>query len=87
MRTEQTAAPVSGTVIEFDSDTGLGLVAAQPNSGGEPADPVRFHCVSILDGSRLVEVGQTVRYRLALRLGRLEALGLEVVTPDPGDRG
>jgi hypothetical protein len=70
-------AAFKGTVIEFDAQTGLGLVQADQRPGATVAVGVPFHCVSILDGSRSLAVGAVVRYRLGLRLGRFEALDIE----------
>ena len=56
---------LSGRVDAFDVEAGLGRV-----------DGLGFHCVSIVGGTRRVEVGARVSYRVALRLGRPEAVDL-----------
>ena len=59
---------ITGTVAEFDEHRGWGTVRA--DSGGEHF----FHCTAIADGSRAIDPGATVRYRIvAGRLGRWEA--------------
>ena len=58
---------IYGTVLSFDDGMGLGEVQA--------ADGTRlyFHCVELSDGTRLVQVGATVRFRVSAKLGRYEA--------------
>lgn len=48
----------SGTVVEFDERTGLGVV--ESTEGGR----LVFHCTQITDGSRRIEIGTTVRYEV-----------------------
>lgn len=62
-----TAAAQSGTVTAFDGSSGLGQIMAQ---GGAV---VPFHCVSIADGSRTIEVGVAVAFSFLAKLGRYEA--------------
>jgi len=62
------ASSRDGVVAEFDERRGIGLVVG--------SDGVRhgFHCTAILDGSRAIGVGTTVRYCLRIGpLGREEA--------------
>jgi cold shock CspA family protein len=61
-------AELTGRVGEFDADAGLGRVEAD----GGASYP--FHCVAIADGTRQIEVGTRVRFRVAAGLpGRWEA--------------
>lgn len=74
------ASPVlrPGTVTAFDEPAGLGTL--RDDDGTE----VPFHCVAIADGTRTIEVGAAVTYRLVPRhLGRWEADELRPRTP-PG---
>ena len=65
---EAGSGPRRGVVTEFDGDRGLGTVT------GEDGLALPFHCTSLLDGSRFVEVGTAVAYEVAPgHLGRLEA--------------
>ena len=57
-----------GEVRAFDEHVGLGQI------GADAAEMVGFHCIAIADGSRRIEVGTAVRYRLVPGLhGRWEA--------------
>jgi cold shock CspA family protein len=57
----------TGTVAEFDESRGLGTIDA-----GEDRYP--FHCTSLLDGTRTVQVGTEVSFEVvAGPLGRWEA--------------
>ena len=57
-----------GVVVSFDDPRGLGVVRS--DAGVEHP----FHCTAIADGSRSIEVGTAVTYRVAPgRLGRWEA--------------
>jgi len=59
---------LTGTVVAFDEHVGLGVVAVD---GGQP---IPFHCIVVDDGSRSVEVGQTVLLRVgASYRGTVEA--------------
>ena len=65
----------SGVVVEFDDPRGIGTVAADDGS----THP--FHCTAIADGSRTIQVGTRVTWRIeAGRLGRWEAVA---ITPEP----
>jgi cold shock CspA family protein len=55
------------TVTAFDDHVGVGRVVTE--SGSEHS----FHCVSIADGSRTIDVGRVVEVDLVARLGRWEA--------------
>ena len=63
----------TGIVSEFDEARGLGFVTSSSGSRWP------FHCVSISDGSRTVEVGRSVRFRVEFRVLRLEAVGIEKI--------
>ena len=47
-------SPVKGTIREFDSQRGIGALKSENN------EEFAFHCVSISDGSRHIEVGSEV---------------------------
>ena len=59
-----------GVVTAFDPAVGLGVVTAD-DGARRP-----FHCVEIADGSRLIEVGQSVEFELLPKLGRYEAAAI-----------
>ena len=64
----------TGMVDTFDEARGLGTVRSD---GG---DVLGFHCTAIADGSRTVEAGRRVQFRVAPGLsGRWEATGVEKV--------
>lgn len=61
----------SGEVTEFDDHAGRGTV--RDTAGREWS----FHCTSIADGSRAIEVGTPVSFDVvAAQLGRWEAANL-----------
>jgi cold shock CspA family protein len=61
-------AESAGRVASFDPEVGLGRVV---DDGGRTYP---FHCVAIADGSRHIEPGARVRFRVAAGLpGRWEA--------------
>jgi len=60
---------MTGTVVEFDADVGLGVVATD-------RDRYRFHCIEIADGSRNIAVGTAVTFELLAKLGRYEAANI-----------
>lgn len=67
---------MSGIVAAFDEHVGLGQVRTDEGAG------YGFHCVAIADGSRAVEVGTAVSFRLAAGLhGRWEAVDLRPLAP------
>ncbi len=61
-----------GRVTSFDSDRGLGEIAAD---GGVFA----FHCVSIADGSRNIDTDVPVSFVVLHKLGRHEAADIRPV--------
>jgi cold shock CspA family protein len=64
----------SGVVEEFDEQRGLGTILA------DDGDVLPFHCTAIADGSRAVESGRRVQFRVAPGLsGRWEAIRVEKV--------
>lgn len=57
-----------GVVEHFDEQRGLGTVRSARHG------PLSFHCAAIADGTRTIEVGAPVAFRLvAGELGRFEA--------------
>jgi len=57
----------NGSVTEFDEALGLGVITS------EDGTTFGFHCVSIADGSRTIDVGAPVSFGVLLKLGRREA--------------
>jgi cold shock CspA family protein len=55
-----------GVVTEFDADTGLGTISVGEERFG-------FHCASIADGTRRIDVGAEVTFVVLPKLGRYEA--------------
>jgi cold shock CspA family protein len=73
-----------GVVEEFDEAVGLGSVLDLNDGAVHP-----FHCTAVADGSRTIDRGVEVTYRLvAGRLGRAEASDITAVqvtaSVDPG---
>ncbi|HEX3426295.1 MAG TPA: cold shock domain-containing protein [Acidimicrobiales bacterium] len=65
------AAVRYGVVSDFDEAVGLGTVTA------EDGQRFSFHCTEIADGSRTIDQGTPVEFRVvAGHLGRFEAAGL-----------
>jgi cold shock CspA family protein len=63
--------PRTGTVTAFDDPRGLGEVTADDGT------VLPFHCTSIADGSRTIEVGTAVRFEVRAGLpGRWEAAAI-----------
>lgn len=56
-----------GTVTEFSDARGLGTVV----SGA--GDAFLFHVIEIADGTRSIDVGQSVRFEPLAKFGRLQA--------------
>jgi len=56
-----------GTITEFDSQVGLGVVAT------EDGTRFPFHCIEIADGTREIAVGTDVTFDRLAKLGRYEA--------------
>jgi cold shock CspA family protein len=62
----------AGVVEEFDDRRGLGTIVADDGS------VLPFHCTAIADGSRTVEAGRRVQFRVVPGLsGRWEATQIE----------
>lgn len=62
------ARSLSGTVVAFDGDAGLGTVA------GDDGEAYPFHCTELVDGTRTVDVGAAVVFTVVPGpLGRWEA--------------
>jgi CspA family cold shock protein len=62
---------MNGTVVAFDAEKGYGTVRAQ--DGRE----LFFHCTQLADGSRTVDVGAAVDFRVvAGNSGRYEAVAV-----------
>jgi cold shock CspA family protein len=59
-------------VTAFDEARGLGEVTADDGTV-EGGTVFPFHCVSIADGTRTIQVGATVSFAPLLKLGRREA--------------
>lgn len=57
-----------GIVSSFHADRGIGMILPQRS-----AEELLFHCIEIADGSRQIDEGTPVSYRLGLKLGRPEA--------------
>ena len=65
---------LAGTVVAFDAAAGFGEVRSADGHA------YSFHCTRIADGSRTIEVGTPVHFRVvAAHLGRWEATELVVV--------
>lgn len=64
------AGRLSGRVVAFDREVGLGEITAADGSR------YLFHCIEIADGSRDIPVGQDVTFTLIGKLGRFEAAGI-----------
>jgi cold shock CspA family protein len=62
----------TGTVTAFDQASGLGTIVAEELE-------VPFHCISIADGTRTIEVGAAVQFELLAKLGRYEAADIRPV--------
>lgn len=63
-------AGLTGTVSKFEEHAGLGEIV---DSDGRTWP---FHCVSIADGTRRIDVGAEVRFADGLRVGRHEAVDI-----------
>jgi cold shock CspA family protein len=61
-----------GAVATYDDAAGYGTISEGPEGG--QGSRWWFHCTAIADGSRTIEVGAAVQFRLtAGHLGRYEA--------------
>jgi cold shock CspA family protein len=61
---------LTGVIESFDDAAGLGVVR------GDDGDAWPFHCVSIADGSRTIEVGARVSFDTRFHVARVEAVGI-----------
>ncbi len=64
------SSDIVGTVLEFDEAVGLGLLS-DDNGSRWP-----FHCVSIANGTRVIDVGARVTFRLKFCTVRREAVSI-----------
>lgn len=60
----------TGRVTAFDAHVGLGEITS------DAGHVVAFHCVELADGSRTIDLGVAVEFRLAPKLGRFEAFDI-----------
>jgi cold shock CspA family protein len=73
MQSEELSEELTGTVTAFNDAHGLGEIT-------DSASVVwPFHCVSLEDGSRSIDVGQSVKFRTAFRVVRPEAVAIRSV--------
>ncbi|CAB4665988.1 unannotated protein [freshwater metagenome] len=73
MQSEELSEEHSGVVTAFSDVQGLGEIT-------DVASVVwPFHCVSIADGSRTIEVGRQVVFRAGFRVARPEAVSIRSV--------
>ncbi len=73
MQSEELSEELTGTVTSFNDAHGLGEIT-------DSAFVVwPFHCVSIADGTRTIEVGRTVMFRSGFRVARPEAVSIRSV--------
>jgi hypothetical protein len=63
----------AGQVVAFDAHAGLGDIKDQHGAVWP------FHCVSVSDGSRSVEIGAHVKFTVRFHVRRDEAFDIEVV--------
>jgi hypothetical protein len=63
----------AGQVVAFDAHAGLGEIKDQQGTVWP------FHCVSLSDGSRSVEIGAHVKFTVRFHVMRDEAFDIEVV--------
>ena len=61
---------LSGIVVEFDAERGLGRIDAVDGR------MFPFHCTQIADGTRSIAVGAAVRFDVLAKLGRYEATAI-----------
>ena len=62
-----------GTVTQFDPERGLGTVCA------ENGTDYMFHAIEIADGTRMIDVGQAVRFQPLAKFGQYQACRLRKV--------
>ena len=66
-----TFGSASGTVTEYDSPAGLGVITSEDGA------TYPFHCTQIADGTREIEVGRSVTFVIAAgHQGRFEATAI-----------
>jgi hypothetical protein len=61
---------LTGVVTQFDAFIGLGEVTDTQNQVWP------FHCVSLADGTRTIEVGTAVTFQRAYNVARIEAVAI-----------
>jgi hypothetical protein len=64
---------LDGVVTQFDDFVALGEIT---DSSGRQWP---FHCVSIADGTRSIEVGAQVQFETAWRVARVEAVDIRPI--------
>lgn len=64
---------ISGHVSDFDEAKGLGTVTADNGTA------YVFHVIEIADGTRTIDVGQTVRFQPLAKFGRYQACKIRKV--------
>ena len=62
---------MNGTVRTFDEATGVGVIV------GADDQSFVFQCIEIADGTRDIDVGQAVSFRLLPRFGAFQAGAIE----------
>ncbi|MGB8861232.1 MAG: hypothetical protein WCC60_18385 [Ilumatobacteraceae bacterium] len=67
MRSAAAGSAHLGTIVAFDAAVGLGEV--ERDDGAH----FSFHCIELSDGTRSIEVGVPVTFRLLCKLGRYQA--------------
>lgn len=76
----RTGETLTGRVATFDEQAGYGTVTGEGLGSDGDAGEWFFHCTAIADGSRTIDVGAAVHFRLAPgHLGRLEGRELRPV--------
>jgi CspA family cold shock protein len=63
---------MDGTVREFDEAKGIGMIV-----GADDDSSFVFQCIEIADGTRDIDVGQAVSFRLLPRFGAFQAGAIE----------
>ncbi len=68
---------LQGQVVQFDQHVGLGAISVADAQYGES---LPFHCVSIADGSRNIDIGVQVSFKVAWHpRGRFEAVDISLI--------
>lgn len=76
------ARMAAGIVERFDVEVGLGTITA------ETGDAWDFHCTTIADGTRTIQVGAPVSFLISAGgPGRWEAFAVTARFPDPNAVG